>query len=413
MVAYYSAYRAALACLAIMLVAPGVLAEELSLQQALVIATSNNPTVAAGRLSSDAARQSARGAHAPTNPEILVAPSVVGDAGSDSAVVFSQPLEINGSRKVRGSIAANLAAAASSEADVITRKVVLDVSQSYWDIARSQELVKLSEDNVGYLEAVRAAVGKQYDVGAAPGAQVLKMEVELARARQELAQAALELTQAKMALNALMNRPASTDFTLSDTLKFSPAALDGRALQAAAAGKRPEVAIAQDQLLAARGEIKAARLLRVPDLALQARRESFDKDSDGGVAIAISIPVLDWGSAKAEKQRATLEAQSREKQLEAVRNAVSLDVDQAMQRANTAHSIVREYEGGILEKSEQLAAMARKGYEKGASSYLEVLEAQRTLRSIKTAYYSALAEHTKALAQLEWASGGSIAEVKK
>jgi outer membrane protein TolC len=60
-------------------------------------------------------------------------------------------------------------------------------------------------------------------------------------------------------------------------------------------------------------------------------------------------------------------------------------VEQAMQQVNTAYSIVREYEGGILEKSEQLAAMARKGYEKGASNYLEVLEAQRTLRSTKSA----------------------------
>ncbi|MEI6916484.1 MAG: TolC family protein, partial [Armatimonadota bacterium] len=191
-------------------------------------------------------------------------------------------------------------------------------------------------------------------------------------------------------------------------LKFSSAAVDGSVLQAGAASKRPEVALAEEHILAARGEIKAARLLRVPDLALQARRESFEKDSSDGVAVVIRIPILDWGSAKAEKERAAKEVESREKQLETVKNAVSLDVEQAMQRVNTATGIVRDYEGGILENSEQLAAMPRKGYEKGASNYLEVLEAQRTLRSIKSAYYSALAEHAIALAQLEWASGGSF-----
>jgi cobalt-zinc-cadmium efflux system outer membrane protein len=67
--------------------------------------------------------------------------------------------------------------------------------------------------------------------------------------------------------------------------------------------------------------------------------------------------------------------------------------------------VVREFQSGILTKSEELARMARVGYEKGATGYLEVLEAQRTLRSARTDYYSALADHAKSLAQLEWATG--------
>jgi outer membrane protein TolC len=56
--------------------------------------------------------------------------------------------------------------------------------------------------------------------------------------------------------------------------------------------------------------------------------------------------------------------------------------------------------------------MAKKGYEKGANSYLELLEAQRTLRSTKSNYYSALAEYAKALAQLEWAIGCPISAIR-
>lgn len=70
--------------------------------------------------------------------------------------------------------------------------------------------------------------------------------------------------------------------------------------------------------------------------------------------------------------------------------------------------IVREYQGGILEQSERLAQLARTGYERGATSYLEVLEAQRTLRSTKTDYISALAKYAEAIARLEWATGCSL-----
>lgn len=409
---------ATLACLAVMPIASPLTAQELTLPRAVEMAVSSNPTVAAGRLSAEAAKQSAKGARSLVNPEILIAPSIVGDAGSDSAVLFSQPLEINGSRRVRGEVASHEAAAAGFDADTTRKDIVLRVSLSYWDAARAQELVKLNQENVAYLETVRAAVQKQNDVGAVPGAQVLKMDVELARARQELAQAQLVLSQSKSELNSRMGRPPDTSFTVSESLAFSEMPLDRKALSASAVNNRPEIASARAQLSAAQGQIQAARLLRAPDLALQARRESFDRNSDGGVAVAISLPVLDWGSAGAEKRRAQIAAQSREKRLEAARNEVLLDVEQAVQRASTASQIVREYQGGVVAKSEELAVMARKGYEKGANNYLEVLEAQRTLRSIRSDYYSALAEYAKALAQLEWAAGCSISrsgnwEVKK
>jgi cobalt-zinc-cadmium efflux system outer membrane protein len=412
MLVHYCVRWAAVACLVTLLVTAPALAEDLSLQQALDMAARCNPSVAAGGLSAESARQSAKGARALTNPDILVAPSVVGDGGSDSAVLFVQPLELNGARRVRGNIATHEATAAAFDADTIRRDVMLQVSRSYWDVAQAQELVKLNQDNVAYLDTVRAAVEKQRDVGTAPGAQLMKMDVELARARQELTQAELELSQTKAALDVLLNRPAETDFAASDPLAFLDAQMDRAALQISAVAQRPEVASAQSQLFAARGEISAARLRTVPDVALEARRETFTPDSESGVALAINLPVLDWGSAKAARRSAAATAQSREKQLEAAKNGVLLDVEQAAQRVDATARIVREYQGGILEKSERLAAMAKKGYEKGASNYLELLEAQRTLRSTKTAYYSALAEHAKALAQLEWAVGCPIQATK-
>lgn len=411
MLVYYRACSAAFACFAMVLVASGVLAEELSLQQALDIAIKNNPTVAASRLSADAAKQSAKGAKALANPEILVAPSIVGDAGSDSALLFSQPLEVNGSRRVRGQIASFEATAVGYDSDMTRRNIILRVNQSYWDVVRSQELVKLNQKNIAYLETVRAAVQKQFDVGTAPRAQVLKMDVELARARQELFMAQLGIQQSMAELSALMGCPADNTFTVCEPLVFNDACFDRAGLITTALNIRPEIASACAQSASAQAQIKAAKLLRVPDLTLQVRRESFGNDSDNGVAIAINLPLLDWGSARAEERRARLAAQSMDKQMEAVRNNVSLEVEQAIQRVNTASQVVREYQGGVLTTSEELATMARKGFEKGASNYLEALEAQRTLRSVRSSYYTALAEHAKALAQLEWASGCTVTQI--
>ena len=144
MLAYYNTRMAVVVCLAVIFAASSVMAEQLSLHQALDIAAKNNPTIAAAELSAQAANQSAKGSRALRNPDIEIAPSVIGNAGSDSAIFFSQPLELNGSRKVRGDIARYEAAAVNYDASVTKRDLMLQVSQTYWDIAQSQELVKLN-----------------------------------------------------------------------------------------------------------------------------------------------------------------------------------------------------------------------------------------------------------------------------
>lgn len=411
MVIIYPIRWSMMAFFCIMVLITASSADELSLDQAVQLALRNNPTIAADQLSADAARQAAHGARALTNPEISVAPSIVGDAGADSAIFFSQLLEINGARRVRGQIAASEADTASFNAAATRRDVVRDVKQSYWEVARTQDVVRLNQENVQFIETLRAAVKKQFDVGTVAGSLVIKTDVELARARQDLAQAQLELSQAKASLNALLNRPQGTDFTVTDPIITALHPLETQQLLAAAHATRPEVAAAQAELQAARGRIQAAKLRRVPDLAIQARRETLEPGSDGGIAIAVTLPILDWGSAKAERRQAQAAAQSQEKRLAAVKNTTALNVEQAVQQLQTYSQVVQEYQGGILEKSEQLAQMARIGYERGATSYLEVLEAQRTLRSTRTAYYSALADRAKGIAQLEWATGCDLPSV--
>jgi cobalt-zinc-cadmium efflux system outer membrane protein len=263
--------------------------------------------------------------------------------------------------------------------------------------------VKSNKANIEFLGTVRGAAQKQVDVGTAPESQLIKTDVELAKAKQELAGAERELAKSKSALNVLLNRPAQTDLEVASPLALPDLSVDLERVRKSAPAQRPEVAAARSRLAAERQAIRAARLRRAPDLAFQARKDTLD--GDGGFAIAVTLPLIDWGSIRAEERRAELTARALEKQLEAVENGVTLDVEQAAIDVEASTKIVSEYRGGVLEKSEQLAAMAQKGYEKGATGYLEVIEAQRTLQTVRTGYAAALVDRAKALARLEWAAG--------
>ncbi len=383
-------------------------AEELSLSGAIEQVLKNNPSIAANRLSTDAAKQSAKGARKLANPDLEVSPSVAGKAGADSAIFFIQPLELNGSRQVRGEIAAQEAVAVSFEAAGAIRDVLLETRQAYWEVVRAQQSIKLNQANLEYVESLRAAVQKQLDIGTVPGAQLIKAEVELAQAKQDLTLAKLDLSQTKATLNSLMNRSKAVDFTVCEPLAFSETVIDQAKLLAVALNQRPEICAAKAKIGATRAQIRAVRLKQMPDLALQARTNTLKPSTEAGLAITISLPLLDWGSVKADKKRAEIAAKIQEKQLEATANSIALDVNQAINQVESSSQIIKEYQNDILDKSQQLAEIAQKGYEKGAAGYLEVLEAQRTLIGVKTDYYTALANHAKALAQLAWATGADL-----
>lgn len=381
--------------------------ESLTLERAVTAALEYNPSLQASRSDVEAARAAARGARALANPEILIAPAVSGAAGSDEEFLLVQPLEVNGQRRARATVAKAELQAATAGSSATRREIIRAVREAYWNMAEAQAVVDLNRENVQLAESLYHAAQRQVEVGTAPGSQAIKAQVEVARARQELARAESELAQAKAALNTLMGRAPETAFTLVDELTYAPLTLNSSSLAALARANRPEIAQAQAELAAREGRISAARTRRLPDLAVQARKEKLR--GDGGWAVGLTLPLIDWGSLRGERKQAEAAAAAQERRVAAAKNEVTREVYSALREVERSEATVREYQQGALSQAEQLSEMARKGYQAGATGYLEVLEAQRTLRSVRTDYYSALADHLKALAQLEWAVGVDLA----
>ncbi len=397
------------AAITLMLLIPAACAapdiSSLRLQEAIDIALRQNPGLLAARSEVDAARANERGAGTLSNPEIVVTPGLTGDAGSDEELSITQPLEINGRRRIRASIARAETAASQAAYQAAVRDAVRAVKQAYWEIAGVQSIVDLNRANVELADTLHQSARRQLDVGSAPGAQAIKAQVELSRARQELVRSESDLAQAKASLNTLMGRPTDTLFELADKLEHTAVEIDADRL-VADADKRPELAEAESVLAARKAEVQAVDARRRPDLELQARQEEFG--GDGGLAIGVTLPLLDWGSERQDRKRAEAAADAQARRVEAARNSIALDVDSALREVTRSRALIEEYELGALAQAEQLAEMAQKGYSSGANNYLEVLEAQRTLRAVRTEYYTALADYQKALAQLEWASGADL-----
>ena len=75
-----------------------------------------------------------------------------------------------------------------------------------------------------------------------------------------------------------------------------------------------------------------------------------------------------------------------------------------------AEEQVQLFQGTIVAAAERAFEVASRSYREGKATYLDALEAQRSLIEVREEYASALFDHRAALAQLEWATGGELAE---
>lgn len=171
--------------------------------------------------------------------------------------------------------------------------------------------------------------------------------------------------------------------------------------------QRPDIVGAQATLEARRAQIGVLRSERRPNIELQARRNSVTSSSSTALRAVIVIPLFDFGSNKSERRALEAEVRGQEAQIALLRQQAAAQVEQALIRLGQQRQTVQRYRTGIVPTSVDLLRKTQVGYAQGASTYLEVLEAQRTLRQVQTEYLQALVGTRTSEAQLESALGAA------
>jgi len=188
--------------------------------------------------------------------------------------------------------------------------------------------------------------------------------------------------------------------------------LRGQVLPGALAN-RPDVIGAQAALEARQAQINVLRRQRLPNIELQVRRGSFfgqaasGQSSSYALRAVVTIPIFDFGSIKRERRALQAEVGAQQSTINLLRSQIATQVEQALLRLEQQRETVTRYRTGIVPLTVDLLRKTQIGYAAGASTYLEVLEAQRTLRQVQTEYLQALVGTRTSEAALEGALGSA------
>jgi multidrug efflux system outer membrane protein len=296
--------------------------------------------------------------------------------------------------RVANNVSAARADAAASEATLRSVQLALqaDVAQTYFRLrAADAELAYLNETVHGREENVRINQ-RRFDLGDIGELDLARASTELSTTRAEAIALERQRAQLEHALAVLLGKPAgaftadSNPLLASTNLPGIPAGLPSSLLE-----RRPDIAAAQRNMMAANARIGVARAARFPVLGLTAAgggesaelSDVFKASSRSWVVGALlSLPIIDGGRGANN----------------VLRSEAALDetVAQYRQSVLTAFADVednlvglRTLGGQALAIDDAVASARRsneltgKLYQAGRSGYLDVLDAQRNLAAVE------------------------------
>ena len=263
---------------------------------------------------------------------------------------------------------------------------------------------------VATARADRELAGNRRDAGRVTDADVLQLDVYLARTLEQQVQAASDERIARARLNQLIGEPLSTMFSLDLTPPAiaiditNPAFLEEEALK-----NRPEVALAIQQEQLAAATVDAARAVFLPQVAAQGAWElnggAWNSRSSSWVAGAVARINLFHGFAdKARLAEAREQARHRALEKGKAETMARLDVQTAIARLEAARA--SEAVGrAAADQARESRRIIRDRYESGLTDAAMLLRSADAVQQADTQQIAARVSVLTATATLQRAIG--------
>jgi cobalt-zinc-cadmium efflux system outer membrane protein len=401
--------------------------EEIRFSAFLAEVAASNLDYAAQRYNVPIAEAQVIAARVSPNPVLAVGTSGrdVTDHGenrepANNSFGLTQTIELAGKRGKRVAVArANLAQTAATLEDFF-RTLRGTAAAAFIDALTNRRIAEEKKRSAEALDQLAAANRKRLEVGDVGETDVTQSRVDALQFRSEFLAALSEAQVAAVGLEQLLGRNCAASPLVSlvplvpvGSLEGPARALDEEALVQRALASRPDVIAARRAFDSARASLELAKAMRVPDVDLgftyQANQRSHNDvapaPSFSSIGLSLSLPVPLWNRHRGELEAARQAALQAEAGLRAVEVRARVDVRQAMARYRLANERVTQFVGGALADAAAVYKAKLFSYEHGATTLLDVLNAQKTENDVRLAYLDALAERAKALVAAEQAAG--------
>jgi cobalt-zinc-cadmium efflux system outer membrane protein len=395
-----------------------------SIEQAVQEAIQNNPALLAERLGIPVAETAAITAKLRPNPVISVSSDHLdwlgtgfsesnGAGPTETALRVDVPLERGGKRQFRMDTAGFAKKIAEARVADSLRRLRLDVTLACIDVMEAKAKLALANDNLRSLEGIVRLNETRLQGGAIAPVELTRSRVAMLQFRANVKTAELALATARTRLQTLLGRKAGEgSVDISDEMKASLPAQgpDLQRIQEAALSSRPDLQAVRLEQARSQAELRLQIAQGKIDytVGMEYRRQQGVNGTGNSLGFFFSAPLPVFNRNQGEIARVGYEQTQIRKNIEALQSQVAGEVAAAYEEYETARRLTAEIEQDLLQPSTEARDTTTYVYQAGASSLVEVLDAQRAFNETMSAYYDAQADYRRASVRLASVVGQEI-----
>ena len=315
------------------------------------------------------------------NPTARVTSGEIGFEGdsSNTIVGVTQPIVIG--NRLRAAVAAADAEEAARLADVerVRREVFGRVAGLHARVLELDAQLALVDELISVATQTLDIAETRFEARAVSEPDVIRPRVEVHQLRADRQRIAQELTAAENQLGLVVNTDPISAHRLGSGIPTTPEPLDEDELVAAVEAAHPALIVAEREIVAAEAALERIRAERVPDLNVTAGVGYSDEGDQGIAEIGVGARIPLWDRRQGDIMSARFELMKRRQDKVATRNRLLSELAEQVGAYGAARDQLAIIRDQVVPDAQRAFDQIDESYRAGRASFIDLLDAQRTL----------------------------------
>lgn len=310
-------------------------------------------------------------------------------------------------RRAKESAMADLLAQEASKQSVYIF-LISDIATGYYNLLEYQDLLQITRYNVIIREEALELVKLKLIAGTVSGLVVAQAEAELANLKTQIPAFEKAVGQQENALRLLVGElPGNVATGDSIIYQINPAVVPSAGLPSQLITRRPDIIQAEQQLISANAQIGVARGYLLPSLTITANLGFSDMGAGiiGSAIGGLVAPIFNWGKLRSNLRKAqAIHEEMLVNYQKTIYTAIG-EVSNSILDYDKQEVVVQE-NSNLVQAAQTAFDLSNQLFNAGYASYLDVINAQRSLYEAQIQLSKAQTGKLQAVVSLYGALGG-------
>jgi cobalt-zinc-cadmium efflux system outer membrane protein len=301
---------------------------------------------------------------------------------------------------------------AAKDATAVTRSQVADnertlgftVASLFINVQLAQATIDFASEDVKSFQKTVEIAQSQFEFGGISENDNLKIKLQLLQFQQTLEQAQLAKIQALDDLRQNIGYDAvPANYDVAGDFEYKAFPLSEAALETKALEYRPDLRAAIQGVTAANSQHTLARANSKQDVTLSVNYSHVNGINASTFSVSVPLPIFDRNQGEIARTQYVI--RQAEEQKKGTEGQAHTDVRDAYEAMKSSERVILFYQAGNLDNAKKSRDISQYSYQRGNSSLLDLLDAERSYRATQVGYLQSVAGYLTSIEQIRQAVG--------